>query len=176
MRQGRLQAADALTKRVGTAISLFNSKQLHGITSASGDGCKEMWKRVNSLCDKASPVPIQDEGLRADSINEYYAAVSNDESYIMPSSKSSCLPPVCTLTAPISGMMVYKAIIKLKTKATSFDCIQPWFIKLIGPFIVEPWELLYNASIAQSTVPSQWKVAQITPIPKIPCSMLPIHF
>jgi len=54
--------------------------------------------------------------------------------------------------------------------------IPPWFIKLIGPFIAEPLALLYNASIAQSTVPSQWKVVQITPIPKVPCSTLSIHF
>ena len=175
MHSGQIEAANSLSKRVGLAIAAFNSKQLRVIRITRGGGCKDLWKSVNSLQSHSPPTPAVSHTLTADTINEHYASVSCDTSYTAPLHKSGCLPPPTT-AAHFNYMQVFAAINKHQAKATSYDGIPPWFIKLAAPFIAEPLAALYNASINKSVVPSQWKVAQITPIPKTPFPSNPIHF
>ena len=47
------------------------------------------------------------------------------------------------------------------------DGIPAWFLRLLAPELAIPLAHIYNLSIIQSVVPSQWKVARIVPIPKI---------
>src|SRR2546425_2892268 len=48
------------------------------------------------------------------------------------------------------------------------DCIPEWLLRLGAPFLVYPIAYLFKRSLQESQVPSQWKEALITPIPKIP--------
>jgi hypothetical protein len=47
------------------------------------------------------------------------------------------------------------------------DGLPAWFLRLSAPVIAQPLSWLYNQSIALGLVPTQWKEACITPVPKI---------
>jgi len=55
----------------------------------------------------------------------------------------------------------------LKTTATGLDSIPSWFLKLGAPIFAAPVAQLFNQSVAEGTVPRQWRTAIIKPIPKI---------
>jgi len=60
------------------------------------------------------------------------------------------------------------ALDNLKMSAAGPDGLPSWFIKIAAPGLALPVSHLFNLSIIQSHVPSQWKHADITPISKVP--------
>ena len=58
----------------------------------------------------------------------------------------------------------------LKTTATGLDLIPSWFLKLGAPVFAAPVAQLFNQSVAEGTVPRQWRTAIIKPIPKVAVS------
>ena len=56
---------------------------------------------------------------------------------------------------------------KIKPTATGLDKLPAWFIHTAAPSIFQPLTYLFNLSISQSKVPSQWKISSITPVPKV---------
>jgi len=56
----------------------------------------------------------------------------------------------------------------LHTTATGLDGFPAWFLRLGAPVFSRQIAMLFNLSIASSTVPQQWKQASIRPIPKVP--------
>ena len=56
---------------------------------------------------------------------------------------------------------------RLKSTSSGPDELPFWFLKILAPSICKPLSFLFNLSIFSSTVPTQWKQAVISPIPKI---------
>jgi len=56
---------------------------------------------------------------------------------------------------------------KLRSTATGLDGLPAWFLRVGAPVFSRPIAMLFNPSIASSTVPQQWKQASIRPIPKV---------
>jgi len=56
---------------------------------------------------------------------------------------------------------------KIRQTATGLDLLPAWFIRTAAPFLSLPLAHLFNLSISQSRVPTQWKVNSITPVHKI---------
>ena len=67
----------------------------------------------------------------------------------------------------ITVFEVGKAISNLSTKkSTGADSINPFFLKLSLPYIVESLTFIYNLCIDSRTFPTAWKTAKVIPIPK----------
>ena len=62
---------------------------------------------------------------------------------------------------------VFTVLDKIKPTATGLDKLPAWFIHTAAPFISKPLTYLFNLSISQSKVPSQWKISSVTPVPKV---------
>ena len=99
-------------------------------------------------------------------MNQYYAGISSDADYH---------PPHCKLTSANSGCMdvvtewqVFNILDKLSSTATGLDQLPAWFLRLGAPVFYKPLTYLFNMSISISTVPHQWKLAAIQPVPKVP--------
>ena len=60
------------------------------------------------------------------------------------------------------------ALDNLKISAAGPDGLASWFLKIAAPDLALPVLHLFNLSIMQSHVLSQWKCANITSIPKVP--------
>jgi len=70
---------------------------------------------------------------------------------------------------------------RLRPTATGLDGIPAWFVRLGAPIFATPIAQLFNQSITDGigVVPREWKMAIITPVPKVskpsqPCDFRPI--
>jgi len=67
-----------------------------------------------------------------------------------------------------SEWRIFQLLDKLRSTAVGLDQMPAWFLRLGAPVFYKPLTRLFNLSIiATSTVPVQWKVARIRPIPKV---------
>ena len=67
----------------------------------------------------------------------------------------------------MSEMEVFQMLDRLKATATGLGGIPAWFLRLGAPVLAAPIAQLFNQSITAGVVPSQWKTAIITPVPKV---------
>ena len=67
----------------------------------------------------------------------------------------------------ITEFRMFEILDKLQNTATGLDLLPAWFLRLGAPVFCGPLARLLNRSVATSTIPKQWKMATITPVPKI---------
>lgn len=161
LKNGQVQEAEALTLRIGKEIAKYNSASLSDVQSNEG-GSKEMWSKVRQLTDKRPGVHIGAH-ITAESLNVHYATISTDDKFVVPAVKSTVN---CCKTL-LNEYSVFRALDTLKATSEGPDGLPFWFLKLCSNFIALPFAYLCNISLIESTVPTQWKTVQITPIPKI---------
>jgi len=67
----------------------------------------------------------------------------------------------------ITEFRMFEILDKLQNTPTGLDVLPAWFLRLGAPVFCGPLARLFNKSVATSTIPKQWKMATITPVPKI---------
>ena len=160
MHKGQTEKANQLANCIQHKITEANATQL-AAASRQG-GAKAMWKKVNEVTGKEQKTHTT--GLDPTLLNTHYAAISTDPHYRIPLTKDTCSGP----WEPFNEQLVCHAIDKLKPTATGMDALPAWFLRLAAPSIAHPLAHLFNRSIKESYVPNQFKLACITPVPKIP--------
>jgi hypothetical protein len=161
MRKGKLEQANALADRIGTLIIKGNTEWLSDCDPRIPGGAKAMWNKVNEITgSKARPSSTPPDPAV---LNAHYAATSTDPNYSEPLLKSSC----AANNAWPSEQSVFYALDHLKQSDTGLDGLPTWFLRLAAPGISMPLTYLYRLSMFESKVPTQWKSACITPVPKI---------
>ena len=67
----------------------------------------------------------------------------------------------------VTPMRVHNALRKLdKHKASGPDCLPNWLLREFSDVLVEPITNIMNASFREQQLPTSWKQAYISPIPK----------
>ncbi len=171
MRAGKVEAAGALAKRVGKEIIKYNTAELYRVTTKTPS--KEVWQKIKQLGGHGNRSIVATPLVNAALLNEHYAAVSSDpESVTPPLSMSTARQPV----HHFSEFSVFRVLDSLRPSAAGLDGVPPWLLRLAAPFLALPLSMLYNLSLQESIVPSQWKIAYIVPIPKNPTPVNPSDF
>jgi len=67
----------------------------------------------------------------------------------------------------VTEMETFNMLDHLKTSAAGLDAIPAWYLRLGAPAFAAPLTVLLNQSFSVGFVPKQWKVACITPVPKV---------
>ena len=171
MRTGRTQEAGAIAKRVRAVITRKSSSWLRNADTRTRT--KETWAKVREVIKgRKMNSDCNVDGLTAQALNDHYSAISTDRSYIAPRLK---------ITAPaaspfITEITVFRMLDRLRPTATGLDAVPAWFLRLGAPVFAAPIAELFNLSITAGIVPRQWKVAIITPVPKITKPMQPKDF
>jgi hypothetical protein len=164
MRGGHKERADALAQRIGLAIIEYNVGILKDSDPTSSCSVRDMWDKVRQLTgQRRTDRSLACPNMSADDLNVHYANLSQDPSYREPQRKDSCSPSIEWPTE----YAVFRALEGLEETAPGLDSIPSWFLKLSAPSIAVPLSYIYRLSISQSVVPSQWKTAVITPVPKV---------
>jgi hypothetical protein len=161
MRAGRVEEAGALSVRIRKEMMRNSRMRLCKIGGRAD--AKDMWEAVRRITGRQQGIAAVD-GITAESLNDYYAANSTDPDYKPPIYKQSvisCQPDYLT------EYQVFKILDKLKSTATGLDGLPAWFLRLGAPVFCEPIARLFNLSLTTSTVPIQWKLASIKPLPKV---------
>ena len=114
---------------------------------------------------KNSKLNVSNCHINADSLNDYYAAISTTNDYHKPtwkntSDNSNHVPLIDTND-------VMQELTKLKNTARGPDDIPCWFLKVTKHYIARHLTNFYNASLQISYIPSSLKKAIITAVPKV---------
>lgn len=160
MRAGRIEKADALAKQIGKDIANRNKQRLRRINPKTCS--KDMWAAVRSLTGRRRDSDAV-SGITADSLNRHYASISSDTNYQPPQRKHTA---ACRDQEAVSEWQVFQFLDTLSTTAAGMDKLPAWFLRIGAPFFYQAVTRLFNMSIATSSVPCQWKVAYINPVPK----------
>ena len=56
-----------------------------------------------------------------------------------------------------------------KRTAPGHDLLPSWLLRTCSFELAEPVAHLYNCSIHSGVVPNPWRIAVVTPVPKVPC-------
>ena len=103
----------------------------------------------------------------ADRINVFLQSVTSDIPPLKRENKYSKIPTPSLSPFTISVDDVERNLSKIKAKkAAGTDGIQAWILRDLAPLIAKPIAKIYNNSIREGHVPSQWKSAYICPLPK----------
>jgi len=103
-------------------------------------------------------------GLTAEVLNKHYADILIDCDYRAPMSKRTVGGQISSTTE----METFRILETLRPTATGLDSIPAWFLRIGAPIFAAPVAQLFNLCIVEGAVPSQWRTAVITPIPKVP--------
>ena len=160
MRSNKIREADYISEIVQHQLIKNQSESLKFQNFRRSS--KEMWSIIKDIQGKARERKTTTE-LTATDLNKHYTMISTDPIYKQPKIMSGPINN-CDSFQPQD---IYLALTKLKEKtATGPDELQAWFLKISADFICIPVTSLINQSISTGTVPEQWKIATITPIPK----------
>ena len=162
MRAGRIEEANALAQRIGKDIVRRNKTRLSHISPRTS--VKDLWAAVRQLTGRKQSSEVVD-GITAESLNQHYARISTDPYYQPPKHKLTTASRTDTAEL-ITEFRMFEILDKLRNTATGMDLLPAWFLRLGAPVFCGPLARLFNKSIASSTVPKQWKLASITPVPK----------
>ncbi len=166
MKRGRIEEANSISSKISSEIIAYNSISFKKLNVRSG--AKELWDNVRDITGKNKKHSFGsfDLNLTAEKLNDYYAMQSNDLSFVASFPKSTVYSKNCAYT--VNEMSVFYALDKLKCTAAGADGLPFWLLKLTACSIAKPLSHLYNLSLFNGVVPTQWKKAIITPIPKVP--------
>ena len=81
--------------------------------------------------------------------------------------------------SPVTSENVLQVIKNLRSDcSTGADQIPTRFIKMVAECLAVPLTAIINNCIAKAYFPKQWKIARVSPVPKIdnPCQSLKINF
>jgi hypothetical protein len=135
-----------------------------------------MWSKVRQLTGrgKSSSALTHNSALKADQLNDNYAAVSNDASYDALKVKSTANH--ITVMVPITNLRLFNILGKLRPTATGLVDIPEWFLKIGAPFLTAPLVDMFNLSLTSVVVPQQCKSASILPQAKVSTPWVPDDF
>src|SRR5688572_33025022 len=123
MRVGRIEEASALARRVAVLIERKTRQHLADLGQL--DDLGELWRRVGQVT-KRRPMPPPSSTITADSLNDHYADVSTDNSYIQPAYRLS----VPTNRPVFSDMRVFHLLDHLHHTADGADKLPAWYLHL----------------------------------------------
>ena len=156
----------ALTKRVWVAITRQNPWLLRNCDTRRS--IKLTWPKVRQILRGRDRNNDQDiAGIDADKLNDHYATIFTDQSFTETRAKLTVM-----ISEMISEMEMFNILDRLRPPAMSRDAIPAWFL---GLFLLRPLQrflinhylpVLYHLT-ASLVVAKHWKVAAITPVPKI---------
>ena len=149
---------------------------------------KDLWKVTNTAVgrktvNKLESLIVKFPGVQqaAEEINKAFASICDCKSDLTPYHSEGTNQPDWTLHFSVSS--VEKLLSRLQPqKACGRDMIPTVLYKKASVFLAPPLAHIYNTIVQQHHIPSSWKLALVTPIPKVaqpsledlrPISLLP---
>src|SRR6218665_1808079 len=126
MRRNRVEAAAALTSRIGRLIEKQNSRSFSDINRAAGT--KQLWSAVRNLNDKRDTADSEMPFTAAE-LNDFFAASSTDSEYQQPIRKTTAMPNAQVL----HEAEIFYILDRLRPTAEGLDNIPTSFLRLLTP-------------------------------------------
>ena len=165
----------SISNQVRTLTRKAERNKEKKIAKDSKKNPKKFWKHVNGKLKHKSNIPdlkkddgtfTADDKEKAIELGKFFTSVFTDE----PTDPIAPIPAHCDVTLSailLSPEMVKEELTKLdSTKSCGPDSIHPRILKETASVLSLPLSLIFNASLDQGTLPSDWKTAHIAAIHK----------
>ena len=164
------QQRNASKARVRKSILEFEKRIAQSIKKSN----KGYWKYANSKLKSKSKVPdlkLSDESHtsndqeKADILNEFFSSVfTHEDLNNFPKSRTRIFRSKLE-DIEITEEIVLDALTSLNgSKSPGPDAIHPRILKECATIIAHPLSLIFKSSLASSELPTQWKLANVTPV------------
>ena len=108
---------------------------------------------------------VSEDYEKANLFNKYFFSVFTSSSYILPPIEECDIPTSALINIDISDTEVYHVLASLDpSKSSGADGIGPNILKSGALALYVPLHHLFNLCLTQGSMPSEWKIHQITPI------------
>jgi len=176
MRKGKISAAESLRQKIDKLIRENRQKLME---RANDGDVKALWQavKISSAGRKQNFFSADNPTLLdVEKLNEYFTQIATDPEYRV----GPILKHVCNNESDISELQVestlprisvgtvLKLLAKIKKTSPGSDGIPYWFFKKFSHFLAPIISRLYNRILTGCIMPSQWKHAIVTPVPKTP--------
>ena len=98
-----------------------------------------------------------DTEVTAEVLNKHYADISTDCDYRAPRSKHTVVGQISSITE----MDTFQILNTLRPTATGLGGIPAWFLRIGAPVFAVPLAQLFNQSVVEGALPSQWRTRRI---------------
>ena len=151
----------------------------------NADSAKSFWKACRLMYKQPStgvPVLSAPDGTSVDTnlgkaelLNEHFVKCFNTAlPPLVPPSANTTVPPEDLLC---SEDWVFNSLVSLDvTKSSGPDEISAYMLKHTAASISSSITTLFNKSLSFGCVPTEWKLARVTPVPKVSKPTSPDHF
>jgi len=139
-----------------------------------------MWKIVRKVIGRQICSRNNCFAVNVEELNDHFAKIYTDLHYRTPEPKFTATQNLHLF----SEYQVFRMLDTVKPSAFGLVGLPDWFIRLAAPVFAQHLTHLFNLSLEQSVVPSQWKFSCITSIAKVsqlrscsdyrPISVMPI--
>ena len=161
---------NASKARVRKSILEFEKRIAQSIKKSN----KGYWKYANSKLKSKSKVPdlkLSEESYtsndqeKADILNEFFSSVfTHEDLNNFPKSRTRIFRSKLE-DIEITEEIVLDALTSLNgSKSPGPDAIHPRILKECATIIAHPLSLIFKSSLASSELPTQWKLANVTPV------------
>ena len=138
--------------------------------------CRSWWKLINQLSGRSNsttPIHLEENGVLltndnlVTTLNHFFLSVNEDVPTLDLSKLPAYLPAADQLPITHPYQVCKKLLCLNSSKAAGPDNIPPCILKDFTYELSDPLAEIFNLSLALATSSSQWKSANISPIPKV---------
>ena len=171
-RRGQVQLAADLSTKIGRLIMDVKRKTFNGIDRTD---TRKIWQTINKKTNYRNKNAIQNfikiDEQTCEDINKHFVNIATDEGYDIDEYKKIVdqLAAGCSIeeTADIQEYEVYMLMSKLKKTSPGADMIPHWVFRECAAELSQIVAHLFNVSMHSGQMPSKWKHAIVTPVPKV---------
>ena len=183
LHRGQTHKAAEISLKVNKLISEQRQKQLASVDSKN---TKKLWHMIDESSQNRPQykyslnVDGHDALDMANDINEYFSKIATDDTYDLDSIQEaianythvSADHSICTL----NNFEVCKMLMSIKKTSSGPDDIPYWLLRECAVEIAPIVTFIFNKSLSLWKIPSAWKTAIITPLPKKKFSSISENF
>ena len=164
-----------------TTAAIRSEKRAYFNYKFQNSSVKEKWKELNRLRPKKK-TDIPENFKDVNKMNQYFIDSTKDQNNINIETlnfyKSNIKENVNNrlIFRPVESMDILKIVTNIKTKAYGADLLNITLIDLCFLHVSENLTHIINQCIAKSYFPTSWKMALVTPLPKVNNPVEYCHF
>ena len=169
---------DKLSSMEATASQLIQvSKDNYEANLVASFSCnpRKLYSHLKQLsCDKLKPnflthnsEQILNPATKADLFNKFFHSTFTTSNFSLPPMNSLPSPSEQLCEINVDSSDVYEHLSNLDpTKASGCDNVHPKILKSCATALTEPVTQLFNLCLTYTSLPDEWKIHKITPVPK----------
>jgi len=162
-RSGKIEQANVLAEKINRLIAQERSRTLSRLDTA---GPKKLWDAVRATDGSCNKLEYHSLLEDRDAVNNFFANISYEHNYIRVLPWQRKQRDVDNAGVVVEAFEIERCLKSIKPTATGPDGVPRWFFHNCSVELADVIAHIISQSLERGIVPSQWKVAHVTPVQK----------